>query len=363
MRKLEKLTIKNFKSIHNQTLELGPLNIFIGSNGAGKSNLIQAFQFLREIVTQNLGGYTAKKGGADTLLYFGRVTSPQMEFFLEFGEGNESNEYRVVLGGTDQDSLMIERETAYYHKKYIHPNPFEWAIASNVNESKLRDHTHICAKQVLRDLESYRVYHFHDTSDTAAVKRSCDVEDNRYLKSNASNLAAFLYYLQRKETDHFRNIEDTIRQIAPFFDGFSLEPSRLNPDKIRLEWKEKGSDAYFNASSISDGTLRFICLATLLLQPELPTVVLLDEPELGLHPAAINIMANMLSSAAEQSQVLVATQSVTLVNQLQPQDVWTVNREDGQSVFQHLVREDMSAWLDDYALGELWEKNLFGARP
>ena len=151
--------------------------------------------------------------------------------------------------------------------------------------------------------------------------------------------------------------------MAPFFESFTLAPSKLNESKIRLEWKEKGSDAYFNASSISDGTLRFICLATLLLQPELPAIVLLDEPELGLHPAAIALLADLLSSAATQTQIMVSTQSVTLVNQFQPEQVWAVDREDGQSVFRHLSSADMSAWLDDYALGELWEKNVLGARP
>jgi predicted ATPase len=104
-------------------------------------------------------------------------------------------------------------------------------------------------------------------------------------------------------------------------------------------------------------------LATLLLQPELPAVVLLDEPELGLHPAAITLLADLLSSASNRTQVMVATQSVTLVNQFDPEQVWAVDRADSQSVFRHLGGSDMSAWLDDYALGELWEKNVLGARP
>lgn len=158
-------------------------------------------------------------------------------------------------------------------------------------------------------------------------------------------------------------IQDTIRQIAPFFGGFQLKPSRLNESKIRLEWIEKGHDGYFNATSLSDGTLRFICLATLLLQPELPTVLLLDEPELGLHPAAVALLADLLAAASEKTQVVVATQSVTLINQLTPDQVWTVNREDDQSVFTKLNQADYSTWLDDYALGELWEKNLIQARP
>lgn len=144
---------------------------------------------------------------------------------------------------------------------------------------------------------------------------------------------------------------------------FKLEPSVLNPDKIRLEWEENGSDTYFSASALSDGTLRFICLATLLLQPNPPSIILIDEPELGLHPAAIQVLAGMLESAATHTQLIVATQSVTLINQLRPEHVWVVDREEGQSVFRHLKATDMSAWLEDYGLGELWEKNIFGGRP
>ena len=223
--------------------------------------------------------------------------------------------------------------------------------------------TNICPRQILADLESYRVYHFHDTSDTAPAKGLSDVDDNRFFRPQAENLAAFLYYLQQQKQQHFSLIQDTVRQIAPFFDRFLLAPSRLNPSKISLEWNERGSDAYFNASSLSDGTLRFICLSVLLLQPDLPSLVLLDEPELGLHPAAITVLANMLESAATRTQVIVATQSVTLVNQFTPELVWTVDREESQSVFRQLQSADQSAWLDDYALGELWEKNRLGARP
>lgn len=363
MRQLEKLTIRKFKSVFDQTLSLQRLNIFIGSNGAGKSNLIQVFRFLREIVTQNLATYTQQKGGADNLLYFGRKHSPEMELLLEFGEGNISNAYRVKLQGTDIGALYIKEETAYYHEKKNYPGPYERTVALATPESKLKSVDHICARQVLADLESYRVYHFHDTSDTAAVKGTCEVNDNRYLRSQAENLAAFLYWMKQREPNSYSTIEDAIRQIAPFFDGFRLEPSRLNEKAIMIEWKERGSDAYFSASSLSDGTLRFICLATLLLQPKLPSLILIDEPELGLHPAAIRVLADLLSSASTRTQVIVSTQSVTLVNQFDQTEVWAVDRVDGKSKFRHLSSEDMTHWLDDYSLGELWEKNILGARP
>src|SRR5580698_852579 len=145
--------------------------------------------------------------------------------------------------------------------------------------------------------------------------------------------------MQQKRPGHFENIQDTLRQIAPFFEEFRLAPSKLNESKIRLEWKEKGSDAYFNAASLSDGTLRFLCLTTLLLQPQLPAVLLLDEPELGLHPAAVTLLADLLAAAATRTQVIVATQSVTLVNHFEQDAVWAVDRKDNQSVFTHLSNE------------------------
>jgi predicted ATPase len=362
MRRLEHLTIRNFRSIRSQTLNLGMLNVFIGGNGAGKSNLVQVFRFLKEVSLGHLQQYTQIKG-ADALLHFGRKRSPSMEFDLVFSDDSFENEYHLELTSTDKDTLVILKETTGFRDCSRYNRPFIDTIALAAQESALEESSKPVAKHVRDDLKSYRVYHFHDTSDTAAVKAPCPVEDNGYLREDASNLAAFLYFLQERKPRTLENIVATIQQIAPFFDSFQLSPSRLNPDKIRLEWREKGNDAYFNASSFSDGTLRFICLATLLMQPELPRLVLLDEPELGLHPAAIVLLADLLRSASQRTQLIVATQSVGLVNQLSHEEVWTVDREDGQSVFHHLAQEDLGNWLEGYALGELWEMNRLGARP
>src|SRR2546427_3037694 len=158
-------------------------------------------------------------------------------------------------------------------------------------------------------------------------------------------------------------MRETITQVAPFFNDFALRPDPTPKESIRLEWREKGSDFPFRAAHLSDGTLRFICLATLLLQPTPPSTVLIDEPELGLHPYAITVLASLLKSASTKTQVIVSTQSVPLVNQLQPEDILVVDRAQGQSTFRHLGSEELKDWLEDYGLGDLWEKNLFGGRP
>ncbi len=363
MRKLEQITVKNFKSIRRQELKLGQLNVFIGGNGSGKSNLVNVFHFLNRVANGELQTYTGIAGGADNILHFGRKHSPVLGINLQFVSGTDANGYSFELIPTEEDSFIFQEELISYHDRFRYPSPYNISLGSGHKETMLSKSKQNVANYVRTDLESYRIYHFHDTSPTARVKQTNALDDNRTLRSDASNLAAFLYRLQKTHPSHFANIEDTIRQIAPFFESFQLEPSRLSSDKIKLEWKEKGSDTYFNAHALSDGTLRFICLATLLLQPELPSVVLLDEPELGLHPSAITVLAALLESAAKRAQVLVATQSVTLVNQFTPEDVWVTEREDGESIFRHLVGTDLSAWLDGYALGELWEKNVIGGRP
>jgi len=363
MSTLKKISIQNFKSIREQTLELGQINIFIGGNGSGKSNLIESFRFLREIVYKDLQSYTEKRGGADALLHFGRKRSPSMSFTLEFPRTSQtSNYYSAQLFGTDDGRLTIS-DFAYYHDNSKYENPYDRSVTVHGRESLLADGVHQCESQVKSAMNSYRVYHFHDTSDTAPVKSTCNIDDNRYFRPQGENLAAFLYWMQEKQPAHFKNILLTIQQIAPFFKEFHLEPKRLNESLIGLEWREQGSDSYFDATYLSDGTLRFICLVTLLLQPEPLPVIFLDEPELGLHPAAIVLLAELMRSAAVHTQIIAATQSVTLVNQFDPEHVWTVERENDHSVFRHLARENILAWLDNYALGDLWEKNVLGARP
>ncbi|KRB21606.1 AAA family ATPase [Rhizobacter sp. Root16D2] len=364
MRQLEKLTIENYKSIRQQTLALGKLNVFIGGNGSGKSNLISVFRFLREIVTENLQGHVGVKGGADALLHLGQKHSRSMSFALAFSRGQIASTYGITLVPTADDTLLVKDETASLKDAATQADKASRVSAAvPTKESTLARQAHVAAQEAMLDLKSYRVYHFHDTSDSAAVKLTADVDDNRFLRPQAENLAPYLFWMRDKHPDHYRNIVEIVRQVAPFFDDFQLQPSRLNESKIRLEWRERGSDAYMNAHALSDGTLRFICLVTLLIQPELPGLVLLDEPELGLHPAAITLLADLISSASERTQVIAATQSVSLVNRLKPEDLWTVDRQEGPTEFRHLSSSDMSQWLDHYALGDLWEMNVLGARP
>jgi predicted ATPase len=266
------------------------------------------------------------------------------------------------------DTLVFADEYAFLKEDEQDDNPrSSFRTTAGYKESFLLSHSEDfnddIASSILEFIRSWKVYHFHDTSTTAKVRKLCNINDNTYLRENASNLSAYLYMLKERYKGHYKNIVDTIRLVSPFFDDFLLAPSRLNPEMINLEWKQKGSDAYFDATSLSDGTMRFICLATLLLQPELPGVLLIDEPELGLHPYVLTVLAELLKLASEKAQIIVGTQSVTLVNQFAPEDVLVVEMEGNETVMKRLSSGDLSDWLEDYTLGELWEKNVFGGRP
>ena len=191
------------------------------------------------------------------------------------------------------------------------------------------------------------------------------LHDNRFLREDGSNLASLLYLLRERHEGAYRMIRNTIRQVSPFFDDFALEPAALNPDTIRLEWRHMNSDAYFDVSSLSDGTLRFMALATLLLQPVKlrPEIILLDEPELGLHPYAITMLAAMLRSASHETQIIAATQSPTLLDHFEPEDVLVAERVAGETRINRLGAEPLLEWLEEYSLGQLWEKNELGGRP
>ncbi len=360
---ISKISIYNFKSIQEASVSLRSLNILIGANGVGKSNFIGFFKLLKNIYDQNLRLFVAENGGADKLLYFGRKKSQFLEGLVYF---NDKNAYHFKLNPDSQNGLIFELEESGFNTNY-YPHSVGWSF-ENVGvghlESKVKD-TNSGRNVFLNNyFQTFKVYHFHDTSASARVKQPCQVADNRFLREDGGNLAAFLYRLQKNHVDSFKLIEATIRSIAPFFKGFDLKPLADNEQYISLEWQDlNDSDSLFNASSLSDGTLRMMCLTALLLQPDLPQTIIIDEPELGLHPFAINKLAGLLSMASQKSQIIISTQSMNLIDNFVPEDIIVVDRKDKQTTFRNLDADELSTWLEEYSLGEIWEKNLIGGRP
>lgn len=335
----------------------------IGPNGSGKSNFIGAFAFLNAIRNGDLGAYVQRAGGAESILHFGSKGTAELYLEIEFGE----NRYEITLKSNVSDELVPSYEHAWFYaarygqwtRRVLDSNGKEAGISSSRQSERI-------AVYVRNKLAMWRVYHFHDTSSNSPMKKTVDISDNRFLRSDASNLAAFLYFLRERHFEEYQLIQKVVQRIAPFFSDFVLEPLALNEETIRLEWKHKSSDAYFNADSFSDGTLRFIAMATLLLQPPKlrPSVILIDEPELGLHPYAITLLASLIRQATSDStQVIVSTQSPFLLDHFEPQDVLIAEREKNGTKLRRLEAEPLESWLETYSLGQLWEKNELGGRP
>lgn len=358
---INKIQIENFKSIHLLDLEMKPVNILIGSNGAGKSNFISFFKFLKTIYDRNLQLYTAEEGGADDVLYYGSKVSEYVRGQIEF---NEINRYSFVLKPNKYDKFYFESEAVSFNKEAYESSGWtEQTWNHGDAESSLSKKTTAISIYVKKYMESFRVFHFHDTGKTSKLRKPSQLNDNEFLREDGSNLPAFLYWMQEKYPKEFRRIELTVQSVAPYFEGFNLAPDKLNEDQIRLRWKEKGSEVYFDAKHLSDGTLRFIALTTLLLQPKAPEVIIIDEPELGLHPFAIAKLAGLIRKASVCTQIIISTQSVNFIDNFDPEDIITVDRENNQSVFKRQNSEELKDWLNDYTISDLWDKNVIGGRP
>jgi predicted ATPase len=364
---LDYITIQGFKSIASiEKLVLRPINVVIGPNGSGKSNFIGVFAFLHAIREGKLRDYVTAAGGAEKVLHFGSKTTQVIQLHLSFE--SEVNQYKVTLSPTDDDGLYPSSETVMYWDKAKYKKPYDTSLSARekgreagISAPKLER----IAGWVSQRLGSWRIYHLHDTSSSSPMRKTAKVDDNDYLRSDGSNLAAFLYYLREKHEPSYSLIQRTVQRVTPFFDDFQLRPRKLHSDDIRLEWRHKRSDQYFDASSLSDGTLRFIALATLFLQPETyrPSLILVDEPELGLHPYAIEMLAALIRQASVTTQVIVSTQSSLLLDHFEPQDVLVANRVDGGTQLTRLESPRLENWLEEYSLGQLWEKNELGGRP
>lgn len=360
MPQVRKMSITGYKSIKSLVdFELRDLNVLIGANGAGKSNFISIFKMLNEMYEQQLQIYIQKQGGPDALLHFGRGVTERLHAEFYFA----NNGYKFDLLPTNDNRLVFEKEVSWFAGVF-RPTDIGAILGRGHLESNLKSATDQYSPYVRPAVSSWRVYHFHDTSDTAKVKQKHAVNDNLRLKPDAANLAAYLRMLRVDHLPDYKRIVDTIKMVAPFFGDFVYREGDI--DQIELEWTQTGRpDTPFKAHMLSDGTLRFICLVTLLLQPValLPQTILIDEPELGLHPYAIAVLAEIFKQVSEQRQLIVSTQSVELVNELTPEDIVVVDQEDGASTFKRFTSDELAGWLEEYHLGELWKRNIIGGRP
>jgi predicted ATPase len=359
---IQSISISNFKSIREtEDLEIRPINVLIGPNGAGKSNFINFLKFLNRLYTERLQLYISTNGRADNFLHFGRKTSDFLGGTIVF-DNDYHNEYEFKMVPDQNNNLIFSEEWSNYTQNNDSPNFMKISNGGN-SESVLITDSSYRNKYLRNQFKGFKVFHFHDTSFNSKLKQPCAANDYAFLYEDGANLPAFLYRLSKRHPKHFKVIEKVVESIAPFFDGFYLEPDEINNEQIYLRWKEKGSDQLFNAHNLSDGTLRMISLCTLLLQPDLPETIIIDEPELGLHPFAISKLAAMLQSASTKSKIIISTQSVNLVNQFEAEDIIVVEREDNQTVLRRQDTENLKEWLEEYSLADLWQKNILGGRP
>ena len=365
---LKQIVLRGFKSIERMELGFRPLNVLIGANGAGKSNLVSFFRMLNEMMGGRLQQYIGISGRAQSLLHFGPKVTPQMEATLEFEVDNGLDIYAMRLFHAAGDTLIFAGESLSFLQTGFQ-KPKTVSLGAGHQETRIgmeADKGDPTAKVFRHLLNHCRVYHFHDTSPTARVRQYCYSGDDRWLMPDAGNLAAFLFRLRETNSGAaYRRIVSTIRLISPFFDDFELELSGPQKKDVILNWREKGADQVFGPHQLSDGTLRAMCLVTLLMQPEddLPDLIVVDEPELGLHPYALEAVASLFRKVAHHTQVLISTQSASFLDNFDAEDVIKVYREGKKSLFERLDAETYEPWLEEYSLGEIWEKNVFGGGP
>lgn len=363
--KLKSFTIKGYKSIKSiENFEPHPINILIGPNGAGKSNFISFFKFLSWMLNSDgkLREYVSYMGGANDILHDGADITKSIDAYIQLETNSGTNEYSFSLMFAKPDDLVF-REEKYRFSSNDKQGETRWSSCGvGHKEARLPEVPNPTATAILNLLRKLIVYQFHNTSDTAPMRLKWSISDNRWLKQNGDNLGSFLFRLQREEAPYYTRIIKYIRLVLPFFDNFEFFDEF---GQVLLRWKEKGTQKVFNAGQASDGMLRTIALIALLAQnpKDLPTVLFLDEPELGLHPSAIDAVAGLIKAASSHCQVFIATQSISLVNNFELDDLVVIDRKGRNSIYHRPDTENLQVYLEEFSTGQIWEKNIIGGRP
>lgn len=291
LKKIDYIEINGYKSIKSERIDLKKINVLIGANGGGKSNLLSFFYLLKRLYEKNLNLHVALNGGVEKILHNGPKVTKEISFKLKFGKG--INDYSATI-------MRAGNRVLFKNEQLIDGDTIK-EVGNLHMESNLKNTDNCEAKFIGNYLEGLRVYHFNDTSDNSALLvNSSHVEnDVFFLYKDGSNLASFLYNIRENNSRSYNFIVDTIQSVAPYFSDFYFPP---NEGSYRtLSWKDRFSDSIYGTTDLSDGTLRFIALTTLFMQPKLPDIIIVDEIELGLHPYAITVIADMIKSVSDRN--------------------------------------------------------------
>lgn len=373
--RIESVRIQGFRSLADVELsELRNANILIGPNGSGKSNFIRFFEMMSWMLrSRRLGEFVARHGGADDQLFEGNRVTPRLEAELALRTDKGRNDYSFALSHAHPDRFIVTRESFRFNA-HGYATDAQWnhvpvggepeaGIVKFAQSPPPSGANSTTARVIVHLLTRCQVFQFHDTSNTSNFKKNWDAGDRNFLRTHGGNVAGILLRLENEDIRRFERICGHIRRVLPVFDRFELEEKY---GKVALRWKATGTDKTYGAHLTSDGSLRFFALVTLLNLPLelLPDVVLLDEPELGLHPAAIALVGAMIKALSVERQVIVATQSPLLVDVFDLDDLVVFDLQDGRTTLGRPDAETYRRWLDEgFAPGEIWQKNLIGGRP
>jgi predicted ATPase len=376
MHRLQRVVIRGFRSLREVDIQLGPLTLLVGANGVGKSNVASFFNLLSSLLSGELQLYVGRKGGATSILHYGPKSTSALSAGFHF-ESGESYEFELSFAQPDRlifskEQCSARRSGADVGVRVLHPLSGSRAESGliSLEPGTSAEQPKNAALEILSHLKGVQAYHFHDTSPTSPIRTGQDLQRSRYLLANGGNLAAFLHMLRTRYPQHYARILSTVQLAVPYLADLVLEPDALNARTIYLRWRDRSGEYEYGPHQWSDGSLRMLALVTALLQPEelLPRVLVIDEPELGLHPRGISVLAELLRYASTKTQVLVSTQSPRLVAAFEPGEVLVAERREdaagrGETLLRRLDADALASWLEEYDLGQLFEMNVTGGGP
>ena len=367
--KLKSLAVSNFRSLADARLPLHDLNVIVGPNGSGKTALLEVLHMVHCASQRELSKFLDERGGFQAVLHRtnGRVHDALMQIRIEFDAQSEQKSLdpdTFVMTLADQTVGYVVREALL--EKLTPKGNREGALRLHGGPDTATELAYFAvggdaSPPIMKFLAGIRLYGALDVGPRSIVRLPQTLTPAQAPGPNGEHLYSALYNLRISAPEIFERLTVLLQQSFPGFKR--LELPVVGAGQVTLAWYERDSNTPFYANQLSEGTLRYLWLVTILLTPQRPPLLLLDEPELSLHPALLRLLAALLQDAALTTQIVVATQSSDLIGWLMPEEVLIADKEDGKTLFTWAADLDLKAWLDEYTLRDLWLMGNLGGRP